>query len=294
MAEKLTKLTDDEIALMPKVVDKWVKIGLATGRSDRKLVEEAVNEAYKVADLPPPGKFMWFDSPFAAAAYIHKNIGGVFDNVIYGQHDIYFLSFYDFFDQIDSVDIPEIKKLHPMMTIAANAGWWWAYDELTIITERPEELHRDAAGRLHAENGMAIKYFDGNGLYSWHGYTIPNENTWIITDKDRLNPDVIEKETNAELRRIMLEIYGFDRYLSERNSKVISEDVDGAGNPRRLIEMQVAGQPVRIIEVNNSTLEPDGTRRKFHLGAMPGSTPHEVIAASFGFNPEKFNEEVCS
>jgi hypothetical protein len=49
---------------------------------------------------------------------------------------------------------------------------------------------------------------------------------------------------------------------------------------------------VRIIEVTNGSLEPDGTRRKFHLGAMPGENPHEAIAASYGINPRHYREAV--
>jgi hypothetical protein len=49
---------------------------------------------------------------------------------------------------------------------------------------------------------------------------------------------------------------------------------------------------VRILEVSNGTREPDGTRRTFHLGAMPGDTPHQVVAASYGINPETYRESV--
>ena len=162
------------------------------------------------------------------------------------------------------------------------------------MTRRPTEIHRNSAGRLHNENGMSVKYADGWGIYTWHGFAIPKSHYWIITDKQKITPAKIEKEANAELRRIMLEIYGFSKYLEERKGKVLSEDVDGAGNPRRLIEITVGNEQHRVIELINSSLEPDGTRRKFHLGAMPGETPHEAVAASFGFNPAVFKEEVAS
>lgn len=35
-----------------------------------------------------------------------------------------------------------------------------------------------------------------------------------------------------------------------------------------------------------------GSRRKFHLGAMPGNTPHECVAASFGRPAGKYREAV--
>jgi hypothetical protein len=298
--KKIESLTQEQLDMIPEHNKEWIAIGRATGRADRSIVESAACDAYKVAGLEAPKSFMWFDSPYAASVYIKENIekdsniSNIYNNAIYGQHDANLLAFYDYFDKISNGTIGNISNLHPMMKIAKQCGWWWAYDEMAIFSERPSELHSDAAGRLHCEDGMALKYFDGWGLYSWHGYTIPRDKEWIITNKEKLNPTVIEKEKNAELRRIMLEIYGFTKYLEERTYKVISEDTDGAGNPRRLLEIKVGNEKVRIVEVDNSSLEPDGTRRKFHLGAMPGNNPHEAIAASFGFNPEVFKEEACS
>lgn len=294
--KKLEKLSDADIALFPSIVEEWVAVGLATGPANRAVAEKAIREAYVVAGFAEPGEILWFDDPFAAVQEINKRTGekGTVPTAIYGQHEADWLSFYSFFDRCESVDIPEIKKLYPLMEVARQTGWWWPYDTTCFVSERPIELHRDAAGRLHAEEGMAIKYSSGWGVYAWHGYRIEKKDTWIITNKERITPDLIDKEPNAELRRIMLEIYGFDKYIEVRDAKVISEDVDGAGHPRRLLEMDVAGQRMRIIELNNSSLEPDGSRRKFHLGAMPGNTPHEAVAASFGFSPKVFNEEACS
>ena len=75
---------------------------------------------------------------------------------------------------------------------------------------------------------------------------------------------------------------------------MISTDKDGAGNDRRLLEIEVSGEPIRIIELINSSPEPDGSYRKFHLGALRGDNPHDVVSASFGFDPKHFKEEVCS
>jgi hypothetical protein len=51
--------------------------------------------------------------------------------------------------------------------------------------------------------------------------------------------------------------------------------------------------------VINGTVEPDGTRRKFHLGAArrrgsvaPPDTPHDAIANSYGIAPEHYREAV--
>ena len=113
----------------------------------------------------------------------------------------------------------------------------------------------------------------------------------MIEQRDKVTPDDIEAEPNTELRRAMLEIFGFERYLEARSAQVIAQD-ELHGQPRRLLEISVAGAALRIIEVHNGSLEPDGTRRRFHLGAMPGDTPHECLAASYGIVPAHYREAV--
>lgn len=290
----LQKLTDKDIASFPHYVNKWLDIGLGIRPTNRALTEENVVKAYEVAGLQPPGEFKWFLSPHAGQQYVKNTLKCENSVPIYGQFDASWLSFYDFFAECESVDIPIIKKLFPLMEIAKNCGWWWAFDKIAVMTERHVEIHRDAANRLHAEEGMAIRYADDWGVYAWHGYRIPTSHHWIIKDKSKLTPKKVNDEGNAELRRIMAEIYGFGNLLRDTKARELAHDVDGKGNPRRLLEMRIGDQPVRIVEVHNSSLEPDGTRRVFHLGAMPGNTPHEAIARSFGFNPTVFKEEACS
>jgi len=300
--KKVNKLSDNDIALMSVVVDEWIKIGTATGPADRPVAEEAIREAYRNANLAEPNEIRWYRSPIEAVEDIvvelekageNKNFSFI-ENIAYGQHDAYWLAFWDFFNRCESVELPEMKEIHPMVTLAKQIGWWWPYDNICFVSERPSEIHFDNGGQLHGEDGPALSYSDGFGVYVWHGYRIPTDKQWIIAEKDRLNPDVIEAEENAELRRIMLEVYGFDKYLEKRKAKLVSEDVDGVGNPRKIYEVKVADEKIRVIEVWNSSLEPDGSRRRFILGAMPGDTPHEAVAASFGFNPDAFREDVAT
>jgi uncharacterized protein (TIGR02996 family) len=42
----------------------WIDIGLATGKSDKPLVQQLISEAYQIAKLQPPNKFIWLSSPY--------------------------------------------------------------------------------------------------------------------------------------------------------------------------------------------------------------------------------------
>jgi hypothetical protein len=196
-----------------------------------------------------------------------------------------------FFRDHCDLEIAEMDALAAIEAIDARAGAVSLWRDFAMVSDRPRLLRRDAGGQLHAADGPAIAWRDGWDLYFWHGQRIPRDHQWMIDRPREITPDRIEAEPNAELRRIALEIFGFERYLAARSARELARD-ELHGQPRRLLEIMVAGAPVRIVEVVNGSLEPDGTRRRYHLGAMPGATPHEAIAASYGIAPRHYREAV--
>jgi hypothetical protein len=177
------------------------------------------------------------------------------------------------------------------MRIAQQCGWWWPFANAVIVTERPSLLQRDVAHRLHSGDGAALAYSDGWSIHAWHGFRVP---AWVIEEKHKLNPKVIQEERNAELRRVMFEIYTPERYISETGAVLLSEDTN-LGYPRKLYEVALGAGRARVVHLVNHSLEPDGTRREFWLG-MPDdvTSPHEAVARSFGFHPEHYKEACAS
>jgi hypothetical protein len=124
----------------------------------------------------------------------------------------------------------------------------------------------------------------------------------------------IDAEPNAEVRRCMVEIVGEERYLREGGARLLHEDVDDLGLPRRLWRKEVSGdgeEPVVMVEVTNSTPEPDGTRRTYFLpvhgelrplfddgrGGMRLGEPQEMtcrnaVASTFGMRGEEYAPEL--
>jgi len=390
---KIEQLTPEEEALIPIVRDEWIKIGLATGPTDRDAAQAAITDAYRQARREPPHLWIWLGSPSAGCLaagmlgelfpyypnyssdwayvwalvwayvwgpfrahvwapvrpYVQAQVGEqlsgqvhfpiraclgnqvgdqvwkqvwaqvlapvqaqvrdeVWEQVSYeiqdqlgddlggkyggqrgwavhGQHDAGWLAFYDMFRRMKRGKRPE--QLEPLMRLATVAGWWWPFEGACIITERPTVLHRDEAGRLHCDSGPALAYPDNWAIHAWHGRRIP---AWLIEDKARLTPDTIEAEGNTELRCVMLEIFGFDKYIEARGAQLIAED-ECLGLPRQLFEINLAGEPVRLLRVVNGTVEPDGRRRQFHLGVpMECNTPHEAVSWSYGRPAQLYTE----
>jgi len=95
--------------------------------------------------------------------------------------------------------------LHAAATVAREAGWWWPYEKIAVISERPTDLYRDEAGRLDRGDGPALAYSDGFALFAWRGMPVPAE---FLEELTTLTAERIRSEENAELRREMLEYYG--------------------------------------------------------------------------------------
>jgi hypothetical protein len=113
-----------------------------------------------------------------------------------------------------------------MISTALNCGWWWPFEGAVVITERPNTLNRDSDGLLHDDDGPSIQYPDGWSIYAWHGVRVP---AWIITDPQKITPHGILNERNAEIRRVMIERYGIDRFITDSDAKILdAEEAHGA------------------------------------------------------------------
>lgn len=172
--------------------------------------------------------------------------------------------------------------LQGLATVARNAGWWWPYERVVVMTERPVAVHRDNLGRLHHGDGPALSYPDGWGLYAWRGMPIPAE---VAHALPHLTVEQIRAEENAEVRRVMLEHFGYDRYLRAAGAHQLHEDETGI-----LWHMSFRDdEPLVMVEVVNSTPEPDGTSRHYWLRVPPQTrTAREGVAWTFGLTAEEY------
>ena len=137
---------------------------------------------------------------------------------------------------------------------------------------------------MHNEHGPAISWRDGWALHFVHGVRVP---AWVIEHPERITPQLILAEPNAEVRRVMIERYGWGRLVEGPGFRLIDEAPDPANDPHtiRLYELpaglrDVLGTPVRLIVVHNATPERDGTRRVFGLTVAASHTDAVAAAAS--------------
>lgn len=92
----------------------------------------------------------------------------------------------------------------------------------------------------------------------------------------------IQAEPNAEVRRVMLERFGAARYIQEIGAKEIDRDLDQYGARRVLYQAEMDGdEPLVMVQVVNSTPEPDGTYHEYWLRVDPRCrTAREAVAST--------------
>ncbi|MFF8974519.1 DUF6745 domain-containing protein [Streptomyces sp. NPDC014995] len=193
-------------------------------------------------------------------------------DAVLGQHDAPWLAAFPTDD----------GPLAGLAEVCRSAGWWWPFAGVAVVSERPVALHRDEAGRLDRGDGPALAYPDGFALHAWRGMPVPAA---FLTELRALTPERIRSEENAELRRVMLEHYGYERYLADSGARPLHRDETGT-----LWRIDLDGdEPVVMVEVLNSTPEPDGSRRTYWLRVPPSTrTARQGVAWTFGLHPEVY------
>jgi hypothetical protein len=214
-------------------------------------------------------------------ADLAKRVRGWSLHAVYGQHDAAWLAGFDFLGRV-APHASAVGKLAGLVRVARAAGWWWPFEQVAVVSERPAVLARDDQGRLHGEDGPAIAYSDGLALHCWRGMPVPAD---LIGQLDRLTVERIHAEQNLELRRVLTERYGLDRYLRDAGATRVGADETGV-----LWRLPVDGdEPLVMVEVINSSPEPDGSRRRYWLRVPPTTrSAREAVAWTFGLAAEEY------
>ena len=211
-------------------------------------------------------------------AQVRDQVGDQVWRAVCGQHEASWLSFFSFFREACELEV--CKRLEGLSMVARHAGWWWPFNGAVILTERPTQLHRDAGWRLHSETTAAIQYHDGWGIWAIHGVRVPQN---VVEDPASITLGSIEKERNAEVRRVMIERYGLGRYVRDAQFEVLDADIDPVGQPRRLLRRD----NLVVVELTNSTedyvaprmsydktdVDIPASRRKYHVQCHPELRP---------------------
>jgi hypothetical protein len=182
-----------------------------------------------------------------------------------------------------------------------SACWWWPHTHFVMVCNRPQEIHREqvapkgwSSHRLHREDGPAVRFADGWSMWAIHGVRVTEQ---IVMAPETLTVEQIDAEQNAEVKRVMLERFGFDRWVRDKGARERGRDTDSIGKERILWEApgETEDEPLVVVQVTNSTPEPDGEHKSYWLRVPPETrTPAEAVAWTWGVDPATYERELVA
>jgi hypothetical protein len=163
------------------------------------------------------------------------------------------------------------------------------------MCERPTAIHREVidpstlrgwnSHRLHNGTGPAVAW-DGWDVWVIHGVQVTEQ---IVMRPETLTVEQIDGEQNQEVRRIMIERFGAARWLREGGAILVHQDVRG----KLWRKAREGDTDVVMVEVKNSTPEPDGTIKDYWLRVPPTvKTVNEAIGWTFNMSATEYRPQV--
>jgi len=201
----------------------------------------------------------------------------------FGNHEADLVARYAIKEQL-GIAVPASVPIHE--EIVKSCGSYCAFADVCIMVERPSEIHIDVNGLLHQVDDVAYRTEDSWSFYALHGIHVP-----AYIARGDFTTQQIDSMRNVELRRAMIDRYGVAKYFTETGAKLIAEDRYG----KLYRKTQRNDEDIVLLEVLNSTAEPDGTFKTYHLRVPPHvQTPQQAVAWTFDTPPTEYNPVVES
>lgn len=142
-------------------------------------------------------------------------------NLIGGQILSSYVAWYTFFQDVCGVKLNDAALARTLTVQSCHL--WFPFKEIAIVSDRPRQIHLNDAGQSHCEDDMAIKWPDGWGVWAINGVIVDKQ---VVKAPESQTIQQIDDEENEEVRRVRIERFGWQRYLTETNAKVIDSRVN--------------------------------------------------------------------
>lgn len=180
-----------------------------------------------------------------------------------------------------ALGLPNKPELIGLTALTRAGGWFAPFGNACLMMERPKAVRTVEKGLLHCENGPALSWRNGTAHFYLHGIEVPSK---AVLLPESLTCTDICNSTNAEVRRVLLDIFGLERFMAETNTKTIHQDEFGQLLKLDLPELSdsIFMDPL-VIRVTNATPKPDGSY-KIYLLSVPWDikTAKQAVAWTFG------------
>lgn len=206
----ITELTQEQSDQMQPWAEKWIGIGTSTdSTTDEQFREcfEATKAIYESIEGDSPDDYIVVDSP--VGIYNLTGDREFASKCFCGSFEAGWLSYYTFFKQVVKINLTPL--LDHFETISKYACYSYIHNRTVIFSRKPKEIHMQN-GILHNENGPSILFADGFSVYSLNGHRVSEQ---IVMRPETLTVKQIEGESNSDIQSIMLDRFGWERYIDE-------------------------------------------------------------------------------
>jgi hypothetical protein len=251
------------------------QLGKKAKISIEDMAKKVEKEAAKVKSVNDD---KWYSEPYSQ--FVHKlsdrlELGKTGIECIKKTHDMWnggnqwigwvsHLTFFRYVANFEKEYGIDYSKWNCYEKLAEMTGPRIVHSDFCIISDKPTVLKIDDRNRAHCNNGPFKQWSDGSSLYSFHGVRIPK---YIIETPDKLTVDIIEKEPNAEVRRVMIERYGTEKFILDSKNEIVHADDYGTLYKKSLEN----DEPIMVVKVVNSTMEPDGSFKDYFIRVDPNA-----------------------
>ncbi|MBD2449980.1 leucine-rich repeat domain-containing protein [Nostoc sp. FACHB-152] len=180
------------------------------------------------------------------------------------------------------LDQEEQKALECLNQLLENCGWIFAFEKVCIVCDRPRKISLDSNNQLHAEAEPAIQFADGwHTGYYYHGVKIPEQ--YGKLHFSQWQPQWLLEEDNAEVRRVLIQVIGYDRICEELQAQVLDSWQEYT---LLCIDADVDVEPIHLLKMTCPS-----TGRIHTLRVPPGITSaREAIRwVNWDIDPENFS-----
>jgi len=220
---------------------------------------------------------------------IHSKIGDLSDrincifrdNLYLSIHSDPYLSFTDFC-------ISELKyKIDPLgkayLELRENCEDIFGLPKVCLIGDRPRKLSFNSQNQLHSEGSPAIEYSDGFSIYAYRGVLLPEKYGKIHPTK--WQSESLLSETNAELKRVLIQGIGYDKICQDLQAVVINTWRE---YELLKIDLDIDSEAVYLLKMTCPSTD------KIHALRVPphfNSARDAIRWVNWGIDPEEFEIE---
>ncbi|BAY40994.1 hypothetical protein NIES2111_53840 [Nostoc sp. NIES-2111] len=192
--------------------------------------------------------------------------------VIAAKLDFFVSEIHDYYD----------PKLYQFVENVVRAGIIiFPFEDCCFVCDRPTKISFDNENLFHAEGEPALQFADGQSFYFYHGVTLPEkygkvhppqwQAQWLLT------------ETNAELRRVIIQGIGYVRICQELQAVELDNWTDYT---LLQIDNPIDVEPIYLLKM---TCPSTGFVHVLRVPPQTKSAREAICWVNWGVDPEDFS-----